>query len=212
MDLKYQLALVGEKFEHVKEKAQVVRMWLSENPQVATIVAVVIIAISWIFIYRYSSPPSYGPIPDAYFYDMNTGELFTAPSDRNPPIETDSGPYTGEFCPPKLRESGGLPAGVIAHVFACGDCSEENRKIAYVEMYTPRLKQMLENRDELTEEERYELESSMEMHRLVMKPDETDEQKKGWRPYAAPGVYEYIEAANKPCPDGEYPLMCFPGD
>ena len=44
-----------------------------------------------------------------YFYDLNSGELFDVPADTMPPVETESGPHQG------------MPAGVRAHVFCCGD-------------------------------------------------------------------------------------------
>lgn len=71
-------------------------------------------------------PPAPEPITMAYFYDQNTGKLFAAPASTVGPIETESGPYHSE------------PAGVRAHVFACGQCSiESNRFIGYLSKPLP---------------------------------------------------------------------------
>lgn len=44
-----------------------------------------------------------------FFYDLNTDELISVPADTVGPIDTDSGPHHG------------MPAGVRAYVFCCGD-------------------------------------------------------------------------------------------
>jgi hypothetical protein len=51
-----------------------------------------------------------------YFYDQNTGELFSAPADELGPVERPSGKYRG------------IPAGVRAIVYACGQCSDESKR------------------------------------------------------------------------------------
>lgn len=53
--------------------------------------------------------------PQAFFYDQNTKELFVAAAEPGP-IETESGSYEGG------------PAGVRAHVFACGRCVEKDKR------------------------------------------------------------------------------------
>jgi len=68
-----------------------------------------------------------------WYYDLNTGQLFAAPLGEIPPIAAPSGPLPD-----------GSPAGVRAHVYGCGDCSEANRTIAYLETYTPEDRQRLQ--------------------------------------------------------------------
>jgi len=64
------------------------------------------------------------PVPQKYYYDQNTGELFTIPATTVGLVERDSGPYQG------------LPAGVEAFVYACGPCNSKGAKkiVAYLEM------------------------------------------------------------------------------
>ena len=47
---------------------------------------------------------------DAYYYDLNTQELFVAPMRSGSPIKAPS-------------DTGGEESGVLAFVFACGDCT-----------------------------------------------------------------------------------------
>lgn len=53
--------------------------------------------------------------PQAYFYDLHTGQLFTAPAGTPGAIQRPGGTYNGH------------PAGVRAHVFACGQCSDASK-------------------------------------------------------------------------------------
>jgi len=68
-------------------------------------------------------------MPLAYFYDLNTSELFedrAAPG----PIETSSGDHAG------------MPAGVRAVVFACDDCGDDaNRYVAWLKVPVGKLRQ-----------------------------------------------------------------------
>lgn len=77
---------------------------------------------------------------DLYFYDLNNGRLFVAKSDQLPPIDVPGGN-------PIQTPQGPKPAGVRAHVFACGECGDyegltaeevaaDGAYIAYLEMYT----------------------------------------------------------------------------
>ncbi len=69
---------------------------------------------------RPTSPPRKS---QAYFWDLNKRELFTADADLLGPIDTDSGDFEGH------------PAGVRAVVFSCGSCNDpEARFVAWLEM------------------------------------------------------------------------------
>ncbi|MHC4175981.1 MAG: hypothetical protein ACYSWU_00645 [Planctomycetota bacterium] len=95
-----------------------VRQWLNQNALVTVTLALVATAVAAFFVVRALTRPrgdsgrSWTTM--AYFYDQNTGQLFEVPADTVGPIETDSGPYRG------------MPAGVRAYVFACGQCSDES--------------------------------------------------------------------------------------
>ena len=74
---------------------------------------------------------------EGYFYDLNTGKLFTAPLQLAPPVIAPSGPL----------ESGELlasQAGVRAYVFACGACDELDRRyVGWLETYTRNIRRLV---------------------------------------------------------------------
>ena len=108
------------------------RRWINKHSSIVTVisVAVLILALGWIVQevrFRWNRS---AVIPDAWFYDLNTGQLFRAKSNGLPPIAAPSGPLPN-----------GEHAGVRAKVFACGDCSDpSNRFIGWLEKLTPEVK------------------------------------------------------------------------
>lgn len=56
------------------------------------------------------------PVMMAYYYDQNTKELFTLPTETEWQVERPSGEFEGE------------PAGVRAYVYACGPCNDESKR------------------------------------------------------------------------------------
>jgi hypothetical protein len=94
-----------------------IRDGIEQNRVVVVLICLAIgaAAVGLLFYWSTSTAPKPTPGPRAYFYDQNTGRLFTAP-DHLGPIPTESGLYRGE------------PAGVRAHVFACGTCAEERNR------------------------------------------------------------------------------------
>jgi hypothetical protein len=75
-----------------------------------------------------------GTARSAYYYDLNTGDLFVADASLIPPIDAPSG---------VLRGTDSAKAGVQAYVFSCGSCSPEDRYVAWIEMYDPDVKKTL---------------------------------------------------------------------
>ncbi len=106
--------------------------FLNKNPAVTISVAAVLIVVALVIMFnRFTSDPVYKPppprkVPLVWFYDRNTKQLFTMPVHESGPVERDSGPFNGE------------PAGVRAHVFACGDCGTAERFVGYLEKPSPR--------------------------------------------------------------------------
>jgi len=86
------------------------------------IVCIVVVWLSTLAVIGLTSmPQTANATPQtAWFYDLNTGELFEA-SYAIPPIATSSGKHDGE------------PAGVMAYVFSCGKCSADQRYIGWLE-------------------------------------------------------------------------------
>jgi hypothetical protein len=114
------------------------RGWINQNSAVVTIGAVLLLIVALVVMMRQCGTPHYpGQIEQVWFYDLNTKQLFAGKRDEIPPIETPSGPYA-------LPDGTQIPAGVRAYVFACGDCSDESKRfIAYVERFTPEVKEKL---------------------------------------------------------------------
>lgn len=100
------------------------REYQNRYPAVAAAVAVALIMVSAFLLawwFRPHSEPRSQRM--AYFYDLNTGELFAVPAGTLGPITTPSGPYQG------------MPAGVRAHVYCCGPYLEGTEKfIGYLEV------------------------------------------------------------------------------
>jgi hypothetical protein len=110
--------------EQVREK-------LREHQGLLTaVLGVVIFAAVGFFLmqiyYMLNPPPPPEDIVMGYFYDQNTKELYALPASTAAPMERPSGPFEGE------------PAGVKAHVFACGQCDDEAKRfIGYLEKPLP---------------------------------------------------------------------------
>jgi len=143
---------------------------------IGTTVVVVIIAsaLAW---RTFSGPPEAFQKPKlqkmAYWYDLNTKELFEAPLTEDMEMETDSGPYEGG------------PAGVRAKVYSCGNC-RENRFIGWLEKRNPEVKgQVL---DEL------------QLSRAFLVRSEDGDQ---WVPLSSPAGQRIINSVDDRCATGE---------
>jgi len=101
-----------EKWEDLSERLRLpeAREWINGNPQfvvsAALISGIVLLTIGmWLLIPDKPAPVQ--TIEEEWFYDLNTGKLFTAEKGLTPPIEAPSGP-----------QPDGEPAGVRAYVLA----------------------------------------------------------------------------------------------
>ncbi|MDX1681627.1 MAG: hypothetical protein R3336_00775 [Phycisphaeraceae bacterium] len=105
-------------------KAKNIRQWLNKNSALATVAMIAVLALAIGAIAWQMKGPSYAPVSvDTWFYDLKSGEVFVAKSDRTPPIKTDNGPLAN-----------GMPAGVRALVFACGSCETGEQFIGWLQM------------------------------------------------------------------------------
>jgi hypothetical protein len=106
------------------------RKWINENPSVIVVAAFVSVAVLVVTAVIYLWPEKTKPLKPAakvWYYDLNTGELFTASKRLIPPIETDSGPLAN-----------GEPAGVRACVLSyAAEPNESNRFIGFLEKVDP---------------------------------------------------------------------------
>ena len=106
-----------------------IKQWINKNPKLVFAIAAisfllfVVIAISLL-------TPDKPPVPQenkmAWFYDLNTKQLFKAKNSKLPPIKAPSGPTPD-----------GSPAGVRAYVFGTDYSNASEPLIAFLETFTP---------------------------------------------------------------------------
>jgi hypothetical protein len=190
-----------------------VREWLNKNSAVVTIAAVVLLILSLAFIIMNISGP---PRPrerviPVYFYDLNTNQLFVGQSDQVPPIYAPSQP-----------DKQGIPKGVRAFVYSCGECDDESERfIAYLEMYTPEAKaarermqrivrgeeqppgDMGEGSAEAAEMQMYEMWEQGRLMRLLNDDN--------WVPAMSEEAMQMLQHLERMC-DGTVPKHCLPDD
>lgn len=179
---------------------QQIRTWLNNSPAA---IAVVIAVLSTALVVIYLNRPGAGVASSERFYfDLNTQRLFIGPGDAMPPIESPSWPANGE------------PAGVRAHVFACGRCpsdlaglsaaevKERGALVHHLETFTPEAHRAAARDPEDAAEASAQFEA-MEAGRMVRRPDAQD-----WLQAESDAGLEVTVVA--PCPDGGSPRRCRP--
>ena len=103
------------------------RKWINENPKLVILLscasfAVLMVVIIWL-LWPANENRKMLPVAKAWFYDLNTGELFSGKISQIPPIEAPSGPLPD-----------GQPAGVKAYVFVyTGRTGNSEPFIGYLE-------------------------------------------------------------------------------
>jgi hypothetical protein len=103
-----------------------IRDYLNERPGVAAAVCgALMLGVAGFVVWWLVPRTPQEPQPQAYFYDLNTGELFEKPADTVVPFKTKSGNY----------EKDGIPAGVLANVYCCGPYRQGTEKfVGYLEI------------------------------------------------------------------------------
>lgn len=107
-----------------------VRKWINRNPRIIISITAGFVLVLLVVIG--STLPKKTDVEvreykKAWFYDLNTGELFIARSDQVSPIEAPSGPLPN-----------GEPAGVRAYVFSyVSEPNESERFIGFLEIANP---------------------------------------------------------------------------
>jgi len=182
-----------------------IREFMNNNPAVVTVGAVFVLILCLFAIMCQLRGPGGGqggPV-DLYFLDEGTGVLFTAESDRQPPIAAPS-------------DTGGGTSGVRAHVFGCGDCpgkltgltrEEVEAKgafIGYLEKYTPEAKAAMEQAMS-GEEPDIEIMYEMDQGRLIRLPDSDQ-----WIDANSEQGVDVYSTIREQCPGDERPRQCFP--
>lgn len=145
-------------------------------------VAVIVVAV-WLIASRGGAGKP-AVAKERFYFDVGSGQLFTGPITAHIPIKAPSGPNNG----------------VMAHVFACGECSSDNRQTVYIET--------------LSEQAVVSLASGnpdptlMDTGRLVATPSAAGEEPK-WVPAASGEGFKITGAVQTLC-GGDSPTICVP--
>ena len=105
-----------------------IRKWLNDNPNITKITAAgsMLILLIVILCLIWPKPVTKYAVPKkAWYYDLNTGELFVSDAHQNPPIDAPSGPLPD-----------GNQAGVLAYVYQFDNDKDSERLIAFLEKLT----------------------------------------------------------------------------
>lgn len=110
------------------------RAWINNNSPLVTLVSVVLLILAAAYVIFKPGAGAVAPQPrDRFYYDLGSDardpidRLFRSRDADVPPIPAPSG----------KKMPNGAEAGVIAEVFACGDCSDRSRIfIGWLETYT----------------------------------------------------------------------------
>jgi hypothetical protein len=118
-----------------------IRTWINNHSSIVTIITVLVLLVAiGVVIWDAGGVGGGRPGTPAYYYDLNTGEIFVRSTPELAPIEAPSGPHQGES------------AGVLAVVYACGQCpadlegmtakelEQTNAYIGWLQRYTDKIK------------------------------------------------------------------------
>jgi hypothetical protein len=129
-------------WERLGARVQSARRWTNrQNPRIiiaitAASVLLLIMVVIWMLIPE-KPLEQVEESEKAWFYDLNTGQLFVGKDNQIPPIEAPSGPLRIESASGPLRE--GEPAGVKAYVYSYApEPNESERFIGFLETSVPR--------------------------------------------------------------------------
>ena len=185
-----------ENWERLKERLRLplVRRWINEYPRVVFSVAAASVMLLLAIVIGLSIPDKPLPIvtiEKEWYYDLNTGKLFTAEKGLNPPIEAPSGPLPD-----------GTPAGVRACVLSyVYEPNESERFIGFLETTaSPEILAKLPKRRDTVNAAR-----KWGKGKMIRKVDD-----KLWIPADSRLGQQILEEAFAPNEDGERPTYCRP--
>jgi hypothetical protein len=164
---------------------------IRNNRRVMGVAAGVVLAVAIVLILMQVLAGGSGQEAEtqAWFYDLNTGQLFVTTRDELSPIGAPSGPRpTGE------------PAGALARVFSCHECNAKNRYIGWLEIYTPQGHENLEGTPLYPPDVLANLAGN---EKLIAAPPESAGDAVEWHGYNTPQAQRIRERARQRCDDGE---------
>ena len=151
------------------------------------IAALIMLALAGAFFFNNWRASKAGP--QAFFYDLSKGQLFTANADLIPPIR---GVDNAE------------EDGVKAVVIAPSPNDKKNRKIAYLERYSPELKRDIEEARAKSAPPMISRAAAQTL-RFVKRTSDPN-----WYPMVSPEGQRIVSEWTAPGPDGLSPVVCTP--
>lgn len=151
---------------------------LRQNPLAGVLIAAALIAVAVVITMRSGSAAD-AP-RQAWFYDVQTGQLFAAAASEIPPVDAPSGPGNG----------------VAAFVFGCGSCNEADRFINHLLTYTEKARQTMAQLD--THDMTTQVDLIDAGTRVAPPPDEPGAEPQ-WIPKTSPQGADLIDAAPSRC-------------
>ncbi len=114
-----------------------IRRWINSNPRIVILITNLTVILLILIIYSVVRTKS-APVPEyekAWYYDLNTGQLFVAENDLATPIQAPSGPLPD-----------GKPAGVKAYVFSyVRNPDQSQRIVSFLEKNDPNYVKPVQN-------------------------------------------------------------------
>jgi hypothetical protein len=187
---------LAEKWERLQERVRLpgLRRWVNEHPTAVISAATASAVLLLIVLILHLIPerkPQVRQIEKEWYYDLNTGQLFTGEKGLTPPIEAPSGPLAN-----------GKPSGVRAYVVSyVSEPNESERFVALLETTAPpdvlaRWPSPPENASAA---------QKWGWGKLISRPDE-----ERWVPAETTPGQELFEEAFAPNDNGERPTYCRP--
>lgn len=166
------------------------RQRINQKPQLAAAVAAAIAIIALIILLFTTRTP---PLRDqGWFFDLGTGELFTADHTGIPPIAAPSG--AGQ--------------GVRAVILGCGGCGESQRHLAWLEAYTAPARKALQVKQEAQVELSPDQEASIAAGLLIARPPQGSPPR--WMPESSPEAATFTAGVLSGLCNGSKPVLCVP--
>jgi len=185
-----------ERWERLEDKCKdlALRRWVNDNPKAVigiTAVSVILLLLVVTALVWPEKTSKIEPSAKEWFYDLNTGRLFTTKKGLTPPIDAPSGPLPN-----------GRRAGVRAYVLTYAyEPNESERFIAFLETTDPR-----ESGDMSGSSETYASGAEKWARGKLIRRINDDR----WVPADSPIGLAILEEAFIPNENGERPYYCPP--
>lgn len=171
-------------------------MEFRNSQAVKVAVSALVLVISAVLIARYFSGGGGAARGGEYFYDLKTGELFVVPLGTPSPLGEIGGGGA----------SGDARAGVRAHVYDCGQCSPNSRRIAYLSRSSNQALRVMGDPEASPEQQFTAMESGVMVAPVPATPGDAIE----WLPNRTSRGAAIQNRIGADCPPGVMALDCRP--